>query len=232
MVQETKWNTTSISDARLNEQTMFWGTTDPTSGLPTNALYLNTTTNTLKQNTGTEGSPTWTVRIGGLWEPIDDYEASSAEATKTFSFTGVTMDDHSKIVVVYDGSTSASMTLNFRINQITSSSYHTDGTSTIGGTTTSLDLGASTSGQLWGTGQLTAANNLFQGTIDVYLTKGSGGSGDLPFSSHNGVGNGTQRNVSIRLISDQTSITDVTIFGSQNWNIGTRITVYKVKRTL
>ena len=63
MVQETKWGASAISDARLNEQTIFWGATNPTSGLPANAYYLNTTTGVLAQNTGTEASPIWTSRI-------------------------------------------------------------------------------------------------------------------------------------------------------------------------
>ena len=69
MVQTSKWDDIEISDLRLNEQTIFWGTSDPTSGLPINAYFLNTTEQRLKQNTGTEGSPVWTTR---LEKGIDD----------------------------------------------------------------------------------------------------------------------------------------------------------------
>ena len=62
MVQTTKWNNTDLADTRLNEQTIFWGTSNPASGLPTNSWFFNTTDGTLYQNTGTEGSPIWTVR--------------------------------------------------------------------------------------------------------------------------------------------------------------------------
>lgn len=66
MVQTTKWSASVISDLRLNEQTMFWGTTDPTSGLPVNAWFFNTNEKKIKQNTGTEGSPTWTTRFDAV----------------------------------------------------------------------------------------------------------------------------------------------------------------------
>jgi len=66
MVQTTKWAGSTISDLRLNEQTMFWGTTDPTSGLPTNSWFFNTSEKKIKQNTGTEGAPTWTTRFDAV----------------------------------------------------------------------------------------------------------------------------------------------------------------------
>ena len=33
-----------------------------------------------------------------LWELIEDYEAGSAEASHTFTFTALDMDDHSELV--------------------------------------------------------------------------------------------------------------------------------------
>jgi len=60
MVQETKWSNSTITDARLNEQTIFWGTTKPSSGLEANSFWLDTDNGELFQNTGTEGTPVWT----------------------------------------------------------------------------------------------------------------------------------------------------------------------------
>lgn len=66
MVQETKWSASSITDARLNQQTLFWGTTQPASGLLADTFWFDTNGGELFQNTGTEGSPTWTSRIKGF----------------------------------------------------------------------------------------------------------------------------------------------------------------------
>ena len=81
MVQTTKWADTEISDLRLNEQTLFWGTSDPSSGLPTNSWFLNTTDNILKQNTGTEGSPTWTNRLNLTIESVEQRLDQIADTT-------------------------------------------------------------------------------------------------------------------------------------------------------
>ena len=64
MVRVTKFNKTNLSDALFNETSLFWDTSNPSSGLPANAFFLNTTENTLLQNTGTEGTPVWTLRSG------------------------------------------------------------------------------------------------------------------------------------------------------------------------
>ena len=50
MTQLVKWDDTVVTDLRLNEQTIFWGTTDPASGLPTNSWFFNTTQGVLKHD--------------------------------------------------------------------------------------------------------------------------------------------------------------------------------------
>lgn len=55
-----------VSSARLNKTVLWHGDTLPTAGnneVPTNGLFLKTNTGIVYENTGTLGSPTWTIRI-------------------------------------------------------------------------------------------------------------------------------------------------------------------------
>lgn len=65
MARVTKFNATTLADALLNETSLFWDSSQPGSGLVANSFFLDTSTNAIYQNTGTEGSPTWTKRVGG-----------------------------------------------------------------------------------------------------------------------------------------------------------------------
>lgn len=64
MAQTAKFDDTALTDTILNERTFGWDTAFP-STYPANGWFIRTDTNVLYQNTGTEGTPTWTQR-GGL----------------------------------------------------------------------------------------------------------------------------------------------------------------------
>lgn len=65
MTQLTDFDDTALTDAILNERTLKWGNTAqrPTNAAP-DSFYLDTDTAELLQNTGTQGSPIWTLRVG------------------------------------------------------------------------------------------------------------------------------------------------------------------------
>jgi len=54
----------AITDTLLDERTHGWGTTDPTVDAP--EWFWNTTTNTIKQNTGTPASPTYVTFLDAI----------------------------------------------------------------------------------------------------------------------------------------------------------------------
>jgi hypothetical protein len=67
MPENTKWSDEAISDSKLNARTFGWDTSFP-STWPANGWFFRTDTNKMYQNTGSEGTPTWTLR----WESVEE----------------------------------------------------------------------------------------------------------------------------------------------------------------
>lgn len=110
MAQVTKWNASQITDTRLNQQTIFWDTTNPVSGVPASAFFLNISTGILYRNTGSEGTPTWTKVIQTTVLPSGTTLFTDAYTTNTgWTQTGtlVTVDsgvaDKIAFVAALDG---------------------------------------------------------------------------------------------------------------------------------
>lgn len=83
---------------------------------------------------------------GGLWSVLGTYEASSAEASKTFTFTSVDFDDDAALLLIIDGSVSASTnTLEIQVDGDTSASYDGQTIQMLQGTQTLADIANQTS---------------------------------------------------------------------------------------
>ncbi len=167
----------------------------------------------------------------GTWEQIADYEATSAEGTKTLSFTAVDYNDHSMIVLVLDASVTLSLSVLMRINAIANANYYQDANYVADGTATVDDISAAT--------QFTIANSAVFGAVDecgstiVIIKLNKGGANQYPtisieaqsgFDDHRYVGGGN-------LKEDVASISSLVVYtNTSTWKIGARMTVYKVAR--
>ncbi len=166
----------------------------------------------------------------GLLTAIESYEASSAEATHTFTFTAIDFDDVSHLLLVIDGSTTAAQQLLLVFNADTSSLYYTDGTSTTGGAETLLDINAAASGEIFSASELYAANQYYLAYIIIGINKGA--TLDAPTAIINGSVYGRARQSITRLHADHADISSIEIKTSTStWKIGTRMTLYKVARS-
>ena len=162
-----------------------------------------------------------------LWTVLANYVAVSAESSHVFNFTAVDFDDDSMLVLVIDGTAAGILFLLIRINEDATASYDTNGRG-IAGAEVIVDLNGQTSGHLIEFGTA-GSDTKFVGTVYIMLQKG--GVGDAPqiiSNFHAGTSN-NQLNILYDIVTS--SITHVEILTSAStWKIGTRMTLYKVKR--
>jgi len=162
---------------------------------------------------------------------IGNYQATIAELTHTFNFTAVDFDADSEISIMIDGAITAAAALQLRINGEVGTDYFTDGREILAGAETLIDVSAANQGQIMSTAALVGVSEKFSAKIILSLSKG-GGTVHAPRALVQGSGGGTMSIASsITLNIDSVSISSVTILATANWNIGTRITVYKKSRT-
>ncbi len=165
-----------------------------------------------------------------LWSVLGDYEASIAESSHRFSFPAVNFDDDSMLVLVIDGSSSASFNLGIRFNK-NSSSYFVDGRRITGGGQTLIDLNGQTFGQIASTSVIAGVDRPFSSEIYIHLNK----AGAIKRINCNymtmGGQIGIQEVATVTLLVNKTNVTDIDILTSTStWKIGTRMTLYKVAR--
>ncbi len=162
----------------------------------------------------------------GVVSVIETYEASIDEAVKTFTFSGINFNDISELYLIMDGSFDGAGNLMIAFNGITAN-YFTDGTSTVGGTITAIDLGTAASSRV---GVLDGVDDVFQCRIFIRLSKGA--AADYIEGTTIGNFNGDNVVVTNRSVNDATEITSIEITTSANkWQAGTRFTLYKVSRS-
>lgn len=95
---DASWSDNDISDSSLNQTTYGQGTSFP-STWPTTRLFWRTDTNLLYKNSGSEGTPSWSVMSSGdaltyvtLSTTIGDYSSpTGATATSNGTVPGVTL---------------------------------------------------------------------------------------------------------------------------------------------
>lgn len=174
----------------------------------------------------------WAAAGGGLWEAIADYEASSAEASHTFSFTAVDFDDDSMLVLVLDGSiTLGTFALQMTINAVGGGNYHGGGRRIQGGTETLISFGSTDFFPIANTALFNAVNENFFGIIQIGLHKS--GNQDRPLIISEIVGGSQTGDDKIfgNVSTANSDIDEIVISTpATTWQIGTRMTLYKVAR--
>ena len=166
-----------------------------------------------------------------LWELIEDYEAGSAEASHTFTFTALDMDDHSELVLIMDISPTVILNLQCQVNGHVAANYQDIGVSTAqGGLNTVIDNTNQTAATLISSATLGAGNRSAFCETHFGLTKA--GTGDNILFSSKSMGLLTIQEVTGHsLDSAKTEISSIKILTSTStWQTGTRMTLYKVKR--
>ena len=182
---------------------------------------------------GASANPVWAAAGGGAWSVIGNYEATSEEATTTFSSLAVDFDDYSEVVVICDMANAANADVKIQINGDTSTSYFTDGWQIQNGTDTVIDRNSLDSMLIMPTAL--GQNNEWTCINHIQLSGTTGGGDNMPNMNTVGRGeglNGGSYMVTGALRSTETNIDSVTVLtDGANWRIGSRITVYKVART-
>ncbi len=171
-------------------------------------------------------------RDKSLWTVLGDYEAATAEASHNFNFSAVDFDNDSELVLVIDLGVTLALILQLRINADTSANYFTDGRIINGGVETLVDLGGIAAYQILSTTSLGAVNA--SGFAEVHIGLPKAGTQDRPlFYSFGGSGSGpVNESYAGSLNKTVSSITDVEVRTSTStWQIGTRMTLYKVARS-
>jgi|TARA_Y100000310_G_C20469034_1_gene709076 hypothetical protein len=173
----------------------------------------------------------WIASTGALWSVLGTYEASSAEASKTFTFTAVDFDDDSVLFLEIDGGASASTnTLEIQVDGDTSASYDGQTIQMLQGTQTLADITNQTSAVIAPASLFAEGNEGFFSTVWIGLHKA--GNQDRPMINASTVLPSQRGSLQYFGCCD-TALDDlesVTILSQANWQIGTRMTLYKVAR--
>ena len=167
------------------------------------------------------------------------YEATSAEATKTFTIPAALQNADNVIgyLIFVDGTVDAAgtMELRARINGVSTNSYLSFGSRRIHatGVETAVTVAAAAQMTVVDVTALPAIDYSFTGWLLVMNTNTSGPQDEQPLveSSFTTIGaNLFSQQMNHLLASVQATITSITILASTNWRIGTRITCYAIKR--
>ena len=174
----------------------------------------------------------WATPSSTLWSALADYEATSAESSHTFSFTAVDFDDDSYLVLELDGGvTLGTVALDLTIENNTTASYHGSGRRLKQGAETIFDIASASAFPIGSANLFNAVNEGFFGIVQIGLHKA--GSQDRPQIMSN-VSCGAQRASEFifgNLASSTSSISRIDVStASSSWQIGTRMTLYKVAR--
>ena len=174
----------------------------------------------------------WATASGGaLWSVLGTYECSSAEASKTFTFTAIDFDDDSALFLEVDGGVSASTnTLEIQVDGDTSSSYDGQTIQMLQGTQTLADITNQTSAVIAPAGLFAEANEGFFATVWIGLHKA--GNQDRPIINSTVITPAQRGSLEYFGCCDTAlnDIESVTILSQANWQVGTRMTLYKVAR--
>ena len=172
-----------------------------------------------------------TSSSSALWSVLGTYEASSAEATKTFTFTAVDFDDDSVLFLEIDGGASAATnTLEIQVDGDTSASYDGQTIQMLQGTQTLADISNQTSAVIAPAALFAEGNEGFLALVWIGLHKS--GNQDRPMINASTLTPAQRGSLQFWGCSDTAhdDIGSVTILSQANWQIGTRMTLYKVAR--
>lgn len=170
------------------------------------------------------------------WEVLGNFErkiAGDPATIVTFNFPAIDFDSDSMLVLTFDGSFSVATDVLLRAPSTVSSPYNTYGRRIIGGVETLINL-INQNGYRVNTGSLiTGGGNIVQSITYIQLNK----AGTFKETGFQSVANGVSANGNevfsgaLNLVAGITSISSVSLqLTAGGWNIGTRITLYKVSR--
>ncbi len=167
-----------------------------------------------------------------LWELIEDYEFTGAASSKEFDFTNLTMDDHSELVLIMDGSLNAAGEIRLQLNGDTAGNYYTEGRRIAGGGLTGLTASGATYGIVASSTMIDAANEDVTGEIHIRIPKAATVSDNVAafcdfWCGQSRVGESQY----VGMLAGGTGLSKVKLFTATTFKIGTRMTLYKVKRT-
>ena len=174
----------------------------------------------------------WAVAGGsGLWSVLGTYEASSEEASKTFTFTSIDFDDDAALLLIIDGTVSnGTNTLEIQVDGDTSASYDGQTIQMLQGTQTLADIQNQTSAVIAPAALFAESPEGFFAIVWISLHKP--GSQDRPMINASTVAPAQRGSLQFWGSSDtgHSDIASVTILSQANWEVGTRMTLYKVAR--
>jgi len=168
------------------------------------------------------------------YELLDDYEASVAEGSHTFTpASALEFDTYSKIIVVIDGLTTASFALQLIINgNRASNTYLTVGKRFVFTPSETLISENSVQMTLCTATLLGLAAESFSAYCSLVATDTTTGTNRLFFESIGHGGADSEIKTGIDQVNAVTEITEIIIETSTStWRIGTRMSVYGIKRT-
>jgi len=158
---------------------------------------------------------------------IETYEAAIAESSHNFNFPAIDFDDDSELILKIDGVATADFALFLRFNANVTA-YFVDGSDFVGGVATPVDSNNQTHITLIGSGQMGADSKFFAGA-SIQLSKGA--ASDFVSCLFSSGGDLTFRTALGQLRANTSSLTDVEVSTSAStWKIGTRITLYRMRR--
>lgn len=163
-------------------------------------------------------------------ELIETHEAIAPEASFTFSFPAIDFDDVAYLVLEIDGSATAALAIEVRINAL-ATLYNNQGRRLAAGVETFINTTAQTAWQVATSSLITGATSGFNILCKIISFKGSPDNQPAIFADATGPVHANETMVGSQGAST-TSITDVVVRTSAStWRIGTRMTLYKVKRS-
>jgi len=174
-----------------------------------------------------------TITVDELWETIDDFIFLGTEDRKNFTFPAIDFDDNSMLVLIFDGSVGVNPQFQIQVNNITTDTYRMDGRRIANGVETIIDLN--------GSNQFVPLQSIMTQSgkplhMIVYFQLNKAGSNTLlgMQSFANSLEFRGNENQSGVLITNITSITSL-LFSLSNFrlfDVGSRVTLYRVKRKL
>lgn len=162
---------------------------------------------------------------------IGDYEAAIAEASHSFTFTAVDFDDDSEVMIIIDGSVTAAAAIQVRINSEAGASYFQDGRRIASGVETLIDQNSENEFDVCSATMLQNGGDGFFAVIKISFNKS--GTLDRPRIISESVGGSVLANEQVSGMFNvaTATLTDIVMRTSTStWDIGTRITVYKLSR--
>lgn len=203
------------------------------SGANTLARLAGGTSGDVLTANGAGVAPSYqTAGGGGAWSVIGNYKSTSLDASKTFSSLAVDFDDYSEVCVVCDMGNTANCDVEIRINGISSTKYFTDGWQIKDGTDTVIDRNSNTAWVIMPSAL--GQNNTWTAINHIQLSGVTGGGDNNPKCNTMGRAeglNGGAYMVTSGLRSVETNIDEIEVIANgTTFQIGSRITVYKVAR--